>query len=279
MSRGNARQEIFVDDDDRRHFLRAMAAALRRFHVRCHAYCLMPNHFHLIVRVGDMPLDRPMHQLDSSYANRFNSRHERVGHLFQGRYTALMIEDGGYFRRALRYVARNPVRAGLVAHPRGWRWSSYRATAGLAAAPRWLALDEVWGAFADDREAARLDYIEFCGDADFTRDETAPTGPLVFGSVACAAGLSEALALRRGHREFVYAERFADRPALDELFASADSEDLRQAATRSAFDDHGYSLREIGEHLGVAPTTVWRHARGVVRRWRRRRPGKEKIKI
>jgi REP element-mobilizing transposase RayT len=279
MSRGNARQAIFLDDRDRRHFLRCTAAALRRFRVRCHAYCLMPNHFHLILRVADAPLAGPMQQLESAYANRFNSRHRRIGHLFQGRYQALMIEDGGYFRRALRYVARNPVRAGLVADPAEWMWSSYRATADRRVPRRWLALDEVWAAFHDDRETARRAFVDYCGHADVTEDDTAPTGPLVFGSAACAAGLSDGLTPHRRHREFVYAERFADRPPLCDLFAGDESQQRRQRAIRRAFDDHGYTLREIADFLGVAPTTVWRHARGLVQGWRQPRTRKEKIKI
>jgi REP element-mobilizing transposase RayT len=272
ISRGNGRQRIFLTDRDRRTFLTRLAAAARRFALRCHAYCLMPNHFHLIVRVNELPLPRAMQQLNSAYAQWFNWRHRRVGHVFQGRYKALLIENGEYFRRVLRYVARNPVRAGLVRHPADWRWSSYRMTAGLQAPDAWLALDEVWNSFDPNRSgtprAACRAYIDYCGETEFGPDDGAEDATLVFGSPASAGALSESLAQHRQHREFVYAERYADRPPLEALFAQADSAAGRQLATRHAFDDHGYTLREIADFLGVAPTTVWRHARGVVREWR-----------
>lgn len=278
MSRGNARQQIFLYDADRRHFLRRLGAAMRRFSVRCHAYCLMPNHFHLIVRAADLPLGRMMQQLNGGYAGWVNSRYDRVGHLFQGRPKMLIVDDGEYFRRAIRYVVRNPVRANLAARVDDWSWSSYRATAGVAAGPPWLAVDDVWAAFHTDPEAGRVAFIAYCADTDFDRSSEEPLGPLIFGSSASAAGLSDMLAPHRTHREFVYAERYADRPALAELFSGTDVEDARQAATRCAFDDHGYTLREIAEFLGIAPATVWRHARGIAKRWKLRRSA-EKIEI
>ena len=241
MSRGNARQPIFLDDGDHRHFLKLLAAALRRFGVRCHAYCLMPNHFHLLLQIGTAPLGRTMHQLNAAYAGWFNRRHQRVGHLLQGRFKAPMVENGDYFCRAVRYIVRNPVRAGLCARCADWEWSSYRATAGLASPQSWLSVDDNWAAFGDDADAACRAFTEYCESPDVEKADTAPIGLMMFGSAASVAGLSDVLTPHRSQREFVYAERVADRPALAALFADADEQARRDEATRRAFDDHGYT--------------------------------------
>jgi REP element-mobilizing transposase RayT len=279
MSRGNARQDIFLDDTDYRYFLERLSITSGRFRARCHAYCLMRNHFHLMVRAGELPVWRMMHQLNSSVSQRFNRRHQRIGHVLQGRYKALVIDGDDYFRRALRYIARNPVRACLVQRAADWPWSSYRATAGLAVAAPWLALDEVWEAFGDNPLEAQRAYADFV-DGDISAHEAVPAGPVVFGSGAFVARVGRALAPHRGCREVVYAERFADRPRLIDLFAIGADACAREIAIRKAFDDHGYTLREIGEFLGVHPSTVWRHVRGLAPRGLRRRLDKpEKIEI
>ena len=138
MSRGNARQQIFLDADDYARFLTRLTVTSARFGVRCRAYCLMVTHFHLLLEPNLFPLSRMMQQLNSSYSQSFNRRHERVGHVLQGRFKSPMIDGDDYVRRVLRYIALNPVRAGLVAHPAEWPWSSYRATAGLETRPSFL---------------------------------------------------------------------------------------------------------------------------------------------
>src|SRR5258706_5066069 len=144
MSRGNARQEIFVDPDDYQYFLDRLTVVTARVRVRCRAYCLMPNHFHLLLEPGELPLSKMMQQLNSSYTQWFNRRHDRVGHVLQGRPKELLIDRDDYFRRVLRYIVLNPIRASLVEHPAEWPWSSFRATAGLEKPAAFLALDEVW---------------------------------------------------------------------------------------------------------------------------------------
>jgi len=253
--------------------LKLLAGALRRFGVRCDAYCLMPNHFHLVLRIGESTLGRTMQQLNSAYAGWFNRRHQRVGHLFQGRFKAPMIEDGSYFHRAVRYVVQNPVRAGLCARCGDWEWSSYRATAGLATPQSWLSVEDVWQAFGDDADAACRAFAEYCERQDEAPAGPTPVAPLMFGSAEALTRLSEVLTPNRSHREFVYAERFADRPPLSALFADAQDATRRDEAARRAFDDHGYTLIEIGAFLHVAPATVWRHVRGLAAAWKPRRSG------
>ena len=125
-NRGNDRQEIFVDDVDYATFLRLLEQAFDGIDHERHAYCLIPNHYHLLIEAARNELSRAMHLLNGRYARRFNQRYGRSGHVFQGPYTATAVARDEHFLEALRYVLLNPVRARLCAHPAAWQWSSYR---------------------------------------------------------------------------------------------------------------------------------------------------------
>src|SRR5690554_446010 len=160
-SRGNARQDIFLDDDDFECFLRLLAVACDRFHWSCHAYCLMSNHYHLLIETQAPSLSKGMKYLNGTYTSAFNRQHQRVGHLFQGRYKAILVEKDAYLLELARYIVLNPVRARMVRSAREWPWSSYRATAGQTAGPRALTTDWVLGNFGRRRKAAVEGYKRF----------------------------------------------------------------------------------------------------------------------
>src|SRR5213083_1354984 len=120
FARGNAKQEIFLDDRDRHLFLDLVAQSLRRFSWRCLAYCLMPNHYHLVIRTSAPNLSPGMRQINGVYAQRFNRRHDRVGHVFQGRFGATLIQEDEHLLEAIRYVVLNPLRAGLARSADEW---------------------------------------------------------------------------------------------------------------------------------------------------------------
>jgi REP element-mobilizing transposase RayT len=142
-ARGNARQTLFVDDADRRTFLETLELTLTRHGWICHAYCLMTNHYHLLIEAPEPSLGAGMLLLNGTYARYFNRRHALVGHVFQGPYRAEPIAHEGHLLETCRYIALNPVRAGLVTRPYDWPWSSYRATAALAQQPPCLSVDLV----------------------------------------------------------------------------------------------------------------------------------------
>jgi putative transposase len=160
-SRGNEQRPTFRSDDDRTTFLSFLAEAARRFGWSLTAWVLMTNHFHLVIQTPEPNLSRGMHWVNGSYAGWFNKRYKRSGHLFGGRFKAYLIEKETYFTNVLRYVILNPVRAKMVARPEDYRWSSYRATAGLETAPLWFDRSAALAAFAPDREAAEAYYQEF----------------------------------------------------------------------------------------------------------------------
>ena len=125
---GNAGQPIFEADQDRLRFLELLGREVQQQHWRCHAYCLMGNHYHLLVETPDGHLRRGMARLNAVYSQWFNRRHDRSGHLFQGRYKAILVERDPHLLELCRYVVLNPVRAGLVKKMEAWPWSSYHAT-------------------------------------------------------------------------------------------------------------------------------------------------------
>jgi REP element-mobilizing transposase RayT len=159
-SRGNERRRIFRSNRDREAFLQFLAEAVKRFGWRVTAWVLMTNHFHLVIETPEANLSRGMQWLNGTYADWFNRRHDRSGHLFQGRFKSFIIETETYSAEVLRYVVLNPVRAKIVARPEEYRWSSYRATAGLEPAPPWLDLTAVYGHFHSDRAVAQAMYTE-----------------------------------------------------------------------------------------------------------------------
>jgi putative transposase len=169
-SRGTEGRPIFLDDLDRELFLTVLAEVVELRSWMCPAYCLMTNHFHLLVQTPHPDLAAGMHCLNSYYANFFNRRHNHVGHLFQSRYTSIVIERESHLLESCRYVVLNPVRAGLCRRPGYWRWSSYRATAGYVAPPSFLAVDWVRAQFGNEPRRAALRYVEFVaeGVADAT---------------------------------------------------------------------------------------------------------------
>jgi putative transposase len=146
-SRGNARQRVFLNEEDRRVYLDLLAKEVEQQGWRCYAYCLMDNHYHLLIETPEPNLVKGMRRLNGVYTQAFNRRHRRVGHLFQGRYKAIIVDKDAYLQELCRYIVLNPVRAKAVREPESWRWSSYRATAGEVAAPTWLAAREVQALF------------------------------------------------------------------------------------------------------------------------------------
>ncbi len=158
--RGNERRTIFRDDEDRGRYLGRLAHYRKRFGFRLLAFCLMGNHVHLAIRTGRFPLSRIMAGLQSSYTQWFNRRHGRVGHLFQGRYKAFLVQEDPYLLGLVRYIHENPVRARLASKASDYDWSSdryYRRGRG----PAWLDTDEVLAMLGRRRPAAVKAYVEF----------------------------------------------------------------------------------------------------------------------
>lgn len=139
MARGNGRMRIFLDEADYRHFVYVLGDVVEAFAIECWNYCLMPNHYHATLQPTRPNLSEAIRQLNSIYAQWWNRRHGRVGHVFQGRFKDQVVDREAYLLTLSRYVVMNPVRAGLVDRPEEWPWSSYRSTAGFSLVPAFLA--------------------------------------------------------------------------------------------------------------------------------------------
>ncbi len=257
-SRGNARQRVFRDDEDREMFLATLAWVVERFGWRCHAYCLMDNHIHLLIDTPQPNLSRGMRQLNGVYTQRFNRRHGKVGHLFQGRYKAILVEKEGYLLELARYIVLNPVRAKMVKTPERYPWSSYQPMLGLAPVPPALAIEWVLDQFARTRATARRRYAKFVHDGIGVPGPWEEVkGQVLLGSEAFIERLAPQLQ-ECSTREIPKRQRLVHRPPLRTLLAGTDSKTARNIAMAQAYLKHGYTLSEISHAVGLHYATISR---------------------
>ena len=255
-SRGNERKAIYREKSDFNLFLDTLADVCDRFNWVIHSWCLMTNHYHLVVETPDANLSAGMRQLNGVYTTRFNRRYGRVGHLFQGRYKAILVDKYSYLLELSRYVVLNPVRASMVEHPGDWQWSSYRYTLGELDSPDWLATDAMLLQFSEDRERACERFVTFVlagvginiwvqlkqqiylGDDQFVSDQQQ-----YIEKPVKAKALSEV-----PHKQ----RRKPPRP-LDFYQASCDS---MESAVCAAFGSGGYTQKAISDYFGLHYSTV-----------------------
>ncbi|WUR14238.1 transposase [[Empedobacter] haloabium] len=164
-SRGNRRANIYADERDHLTWLDVLAETAERYDFKVHAYCMMPNHYHLLVETPSANLSDGMRFLNGRYAKRHNDRHGLVGHVIQGRYYAILVERNSQLLEAARYISLNPVRARLVRCAAEWRWSSHCYLTGVAAAPPWMSLEWLLGHFHGESAAEQAEAFSAFVDA------------------------------------------------------------------------------------------------------------------
>lgn len=225
-SRGNAREAIFTDDKDRRTFLAILSKVVKRHHWLCHAYCLMDNHYHLLIETPDSNLSRGMRQLNGLYTQTFNRLHGRVGHVLQGRFKGILVDKDNYLLELCRYIALNPVRAKMVTNPKDYFWSSYCATVGLSATPTFLTRDWLLTQFSTEEEVAVRRFKEFVeGVVKVASPWNKLTGQIVLGSASFVKKAMRQLKEVQLVREFPRCQRFVARPDLKALFPEGSFKD------------------------------------------------------
>ena len=166
INRGNGGEKIFKNVRDREKFLEYLATAVERFSVVVHTYCLMSNHFHLLLQTQEANLSKAIQWLNVSYATYFNKKRQRSGHLFQGRFKAILVDADEYLEQLSRYIHLNPVQAKIVAAPVEYPWSSYPAFVGKTKNPEWLTTGEILGHFGKRRNTAIKKYKSFVEEID-----------------------------------------------------------------------------------------------------------------
>ena len=245
-SRGNNRGAIFFEDADRTLFLDLFGEAIRRSHWIVHEYALMTNHFHLLIETPEMTLSSGMKWLNQTYAQRMNRKYDRVGHFYQGRFHAELVEKESYLLAVMRYIVLNPVRAGMVERPEEYRWSSYRAKVGLEEPPEWLTMRDTLAHFGNELPAQREEYRKFVeAGASITRS---PFDDLVAQLFLGTRDWIEKMQKKLIDKEprcsdHPAAQRYAGRPDVDKVIttvAKVFSDDAQQIRER-----HGGVEREF----------------------------------
>ncbi|MDA3913807.1 transposase [Oleiagrimonas sp.] len=256
-ARGDRRESIYEDDTDRRDFLQVLGAVVKRFNWCLHAYCLMDNHYHLLVETPDGNLSKGMRQLNGVFTQHSNRRHHRIGHLFQGRFKAILVQKEAYLLELARYIVLNPVRARMVRRAGDWPWSSYRATVGASAATAGLSSDWILSAFGAKRAQATRAYQSF---VDLGRDQPSPWEQLrnqvMLGNDTFVDDLHERMQrLDQPLTDVPKRQRAGRLHSIEEYAAQASD---RNEAIAFAYASGGYTLREIGEHFGLHYSRVRR---------------------
>jgi len=259
-SRGNGGADIFHDDEDRKLFLKILGDVAGAMEWVCYGYCLMGNHYHLMLETPRANLCKGMRQLNGIFTQSMNRKHERSGHLFQGRYKAILVEADSYLLELTRYVMLNPVRAGFSDSAESWGWSSYRASVGLDPVPEWLAADHLLSHFANDESVARKALVCFVDDGVGQADIWKRLNRQVYlGCDVFVAEAQQQAGLNREDKNIPGLQRNLPVKSLQEIAAEYPE---RNDAIIAAYATGAYSYSRIGDFFGLYFTTVGRIVRG-----------------
>ncbi|MGF1907863.1 transposase [Vibrio kasasachensis] len=255
-SRGNARQPIYLEEADFDLFLEVLGQTCQRFNWVVHSYCLMTNHYHLLLETPDGNLSKGMRQLNGVYTQKFNRKHQRVGHLYQGRYKAILVDKEAYLLEVGRYIVLNPVRAHMVDSPDEYPWSSWLFTLGIECPPKWLSVDQTLLQFARQRSKARAKYREFvlAGIGKALWDKLKQQ--VYLGSDDFVLFHQPDLMLESGDINEVPASQRRRAPLA--LKDYQQSEVSRDKAIIAAYNSGGYSQKVIGDYFGLHYSRVSR---------------------
>ncbi|MFJ2986492.1 transposase [Collimonas sp. NPDC087041] len=253
-SRGDRREDIYIDDQDRLMWLEIFEQVCKRFNWTCHTWCQMSNHYHVVVETADANLSQGMRQLNGVYTQSTNRRHGRVEHVFQGRYKAILVEKDSYLLELSRYVVLNPVRARMVKDIGKWRWSSYAAMLGGEVAPGWLQTDWILGQFSRQRKRAIAKYIDFVrAGIGLPSIWENVRGQVYLGGDTFLEHVQDFLDL-----ETLEIPRAQRHPNVRQLSFYSDNDRDAKHAMAAAFASGNYTLHEIAEHFCVHYSTVSR---------------------
>jgi putative transposase len=258
-SRGDRREAIYVADADRRYWLKLLGEVCERFNWQCHAYCLMDNHYHIILETIEGNLSAGMRQLNGVYTQWHNRTHGKVGHVFQGRFKAIIVQREAYLLELARYVVLNPVRAGICAMPQDWPWSSYAAMIEADPSkmpPKWLNRAWLLQQFDPSAPQARAAYIDHVRAGiglpsiwERLQDQ------IILGDAKFAAIVSgQVMSKDASEQEIPRLQRRAAAAPLSHFKALPE----RNTAIASAFQTGCYSLKDIGQAFGLHYATVSR---------------------
>lgn len=265
-SRGNEQKDVFKSQRDREKFLEYLESATTRYGAIIHAWCLMSNHYHLLLETPDGNLSQIMRHINGAYTTYFNVKRKRFGHLFQGRYKAILVEADEYATELSRYIHLNPLRATMVARPEEYKWSSYRSYIGLDKAADWLKTDFILGYFGDKGSNTQSRYRKFVEDLlgiEYDSPLKATVASTLLGSVDFVRDISERhLGEKQSERNIPAVKALASRPSLDRIKSTikdelSDNEELiRKVSIYCCQKYSAAKLKEIGEQFGISDAAV-----------------------
>lgn len=273
-SRGNERRNVFRTNRDRKRFLSYLESATQRYGAEIHGFCLMNNHYHLLIETPGANLSQIMHHINSAYTMYFNVKYERVGHLFQGRYKAILVDVDEYAKELSRYIHLNPVRAGIVDDPEDYLWSSYSFYLGKQKCPKWLVKDFILSFFSGTSSQRKKRYKAFVLSV-IDQEHENPLRNVVESTILGSADFVEQiletyLKTKKADRDLPALRRLAQRPNFEEIKKATSSVFGRdQALMRhvSLYFLHKYSgktLKEIGDLFGIGESGVSQASRRLI---------------
>jgi putative transposase len=253
-SRGNGRQKTFLNEADFMQFLLILKDVSERFNWVVYSYCLMSNHYHLLIETPEANLAKGMRQLNGVYTQKFNYFHKRVGHLFQGRYKSILVEKENYLGELIRYIILNPVRAGIVKRPEQWKWSSHKDII----VRKEKKDDLVKKKNVIDIFGGKTKYLNFINerieDIDFWGELR---GNIILGSQEFLDNIQIYIGKQKDNKEIVKKSRQLSRPKLEKIIC-ADNRSERNKMIAEAYYEYGYSQKEISEYLAMHYASISR---------------------
>lgn len=266
-SRGNERKMVFQSTRDREKYLTYLESAHHRYGAIIHLYCLMGNHYHLLLETPRGNLSKVLHHINGAYTTYFNIKRGRSGHLFQGRFKGIIVEKDAYCKELSRYIHLNPVRAGLVKRPSEYPWSSYRCFIGKDQKPEWLTMELILGEFGGEGMKGYRRYREYIERGE-TKELESP-----FKRVFASTFLGSEEFINRIRMEYLEKKKIDKRniPAIKKVIRGPSLEDIEKAVVEVIGKDHtlykkmciylshqysGMRLDEIGACFGMKGSAV-----------------------
>jgi len=270
-ARGNERKDIFKSERDREKFLSYLESAVDRYDAVVHVWCLMKNHYHLLMETPSGNLSQIMQHINGAYTNYFNTKRKRSGHLFQGRYKAILVEVDEYALELSRYIHLNPVRVGAVSDPADYRWSSFPEYSGKREAPEWLGTNFLLDYFDKSIAAARKKYSRFVTE-QVGKEYESPLKQIVGGTILGSEGFAATIQERyvdvaRVDRNLPALRQFRSMPTIDQIIETVETEIgpsrniSKKVAIHLCHRHSGAKLKEIGERFEIKESAVTQASR------------------
>lgn len=253
-SRGDGQERIYISEEDRNLFLNILSDVCLRYRWICYAYCLMDNHYHLLIETPVGNLSKGMQLLNGVYTQKFNRIHKRVGHIFQGRFKGILVDKDSYLLELSRYIVLNPVRAKMVALPHEWKWSSYLGTILKDSNPNWLHVDKILCLFSEEVSVAIQKYQEFIIDGMSSRSPWNDLKKQIYlGNEEFINEMLKKIDSQMSLIDIPKTQYEIERYTLKEIEQNAVT---RNEGIYIAYRSGQFSLKEIGDYFGLHYSSV-----------------------